>query len=191
MTPLSDGTKITSHTCHHRTASTWPCHHILLFSWPICWKKKKLLSPAPPLILFCLFIILFSSLPPFSPPPLHGCRCMCLQSQTAASGQGDVPLNREEFSVGDSTGEKLIVFPSVQSTPSTCHVNLSPFLSPPYTPSISSITLWVPCWFPSEANGTPAASGLPFVPVALFVVTQFLHKSPLWFQFRSLISRIW
>lgn len=122
------------HTCHPHTASTWPCCHILLLPQPICC--KKLSSLVPPLILFCLFLSLspcfFSS-----PPPLHHCCCICLQSQTAAGGQSDMPLKPEEFTVGDSTGEKLIVFPSIQSTPSVCHVNLCLFLSPSLPPSFS------------------------------------------------------
>ena len=73
----------------------------------------------------------------FSPLPLHCGSCVCLQSQTTAAGQGDMPLNPEEFSVGDSTGEKLIVFPSVQFF---CLVDPPP-----------SIVLRIPCWFPSIA----------------------------------------
>lgn len=149
MTSLSDGTKITWHTCPPPPPPPPPAPRLLdlvitssYFLWPICWKeekKEKFLSPAPPLSPFCLFITLFFPPLPPSPPLYHS------QSQTAASGQGDVPLNPEEFSVGDSTGEKLIVFPSVQSTPSSCHV------SPPPPPSVSSVALRVPCWFPSEA----------------------------------------
>lgn len=120
------------HTCHPHKASTWPCCHILLLPQPICY--KELSSLVPPLILFCLFLSLspcfFSS-----PPPFHyGC-CVCLQSQTEAGGQSDMPLKPEEFTVGDSTGEKLIVFPSIQSTPSVCHVNLCLFLSASLLPS--------------------------------------------------------
>ena len=37
------------------------------------------------------------------------------QSQTSAAGQGDVPLNPEEFNVGETTGEKCLTFPGLQS----------------------------------------------------------------------------
>ncbi len=68
---------------------------------------------------------------------------------------------------------------------------ISPSLHPSLPPSLPQfITLWVPCWFLAKAYA-PAVIGLPFVPVALFVVIQFLHKSPLWLQFRTVISRIW
>lgn len=133
------------HTCHPRTASLWPCRHILLLSRAnLLQNEFCLLCRLSPCFVYFVFFSLF--LPPFppSPPPLHHCcYCTCLQSQTATTGQSDVPLKPEEFTVGDSTGEKLIVFPGVQSTFSACHVNLSlPSSLPPSHPS--------QCEFPAD-----------------------------------------
>lgn len=58
-----------------------------------------------------------------SPLPL----CIHFQSQTSAAGQGDVQLNPEEFTIGETTGDKLIAFLGVQSAPA-CLVNSPPLI---------------------------------------------------------------
>lgn len=84
---------------------------------------------------------------------------MRLQSETAVTGQRDVPLKPDEFTVGESTGEELIVSPSVQSTPSACHISLFLCLhTHTHTPNPPIITLQAPCRFPCEACA-PAVSG--------------------------------
>lgn len=111
ITSLNDGTEITSHTHIHTpaTPALLLLDLVVTSSYspgPVCC-KKKIVSCAASHPVFVYFS------PPFPPPPLHRCCCICLQSQTAAAGQSDVPLKPEEFTVGDSTGEKLIVFPKV------------------------------------------------------------------------------
>lgn len=128
-TLLNDGTKITSHTQTSTPAT--PAQHLLdlvvissYFPANLLQKKeeKKLLSPAPPLILLIFFFF-----PPFLPflLPLFIAAVRFPQSQTAAGGQGDVPLKPEEFTIGESTGERLIIYLSVQSAPSAHGVGLS------------------------------------------------------------------
>lgn len=146
------------HTCHPRATFPWPCRHVLLLSRPVCSKQNCChlcrLSSCFPLC----FIVSFLSLFPCSPPPrLHRGCCLRFQSQSAAGGQSDVPLKPEEFTIGESTGEKFIVFPSVQSTPSACHINPLLFLSVCLPPSPSRckypadfplkhmLQLWVGC----------------------------------------------
>lgn len=116
------GQKWTSTPAHtERAASPRPCCWIALLYR--CLLHKYILFP-------CLFWFLFLSFPP--------------QSQTAAGGQSDVPLKPQEFIVGESTGERLIVSPSVQSALSACHIDLPPSTSP--TPRFS---IWR-CMFPAD-----------------------------------------
>lgn len=118
--------KITSHTQTNTPAT--PAHNLLdlvaTSSYSPGPSVAKKLSPVPPLILFLFISFLFPFFLFFLLLFIPAALC-CIQSQTAGAGQSDVPLKPEEFIVGDSTGEKLIVFPSVQSTPSARHVNLS------------------------------------------------------------------
>lgn len=152
---------------------TLPSHPPTFPGRTVAQKKHKQLSAVPPRILFCLLIILFSLFPLL----LH------LQSQTSAAGQGDVPLKPEEFNVGETTGEKLIAFPGLQSAPHALPIPL------PSLPPFPSTPCAFPAEFPSEAYA-PAVSGLPFVPAALFIVMQLLQESPRWLQLWTLIRKI-
>lgn len=173
------------HTCHPHTASTWPCCHILLLPQPICCKKNVVSCAAshPVLFIFVSFS-LFLFLPSSSSSLL-----LYLSPVTDSGGRTEW----HAFEAGGIHCRRLnrwetdcISKYSINSLCLSCQS-----LSLSVLPSLLlSIMLGLPCWFPSKAYA-PAVSGLPFVPVALFVVIQLLNKSPLWLQFQTVISRIW
>lgn len=155
-TSLNDETEITLHAQTNTPAT--PAQHFL----DLAVTSSYCPGPSVPnkIVVICAAShpVSFLSLFPCSPPPrLHRGCCLRFQSQSAAGGQSDVPLKPEEFTIGESTGEKFIVFPSVQSTPSACHINPLLFLSVCLPPSPSRckypadfplkhmLQLWVGC----------------------------------------------
>lgn len=133
---INTALKITPHTClPRRIYSTPPSHPPTFPGQSVAQKKQIIASASHPVVAY----LLFSSVPILPSPPLP----IRLQSQTSAAGQGDVPLNPEEFNVGETTGEKLITFPDVQSA-----LYVPCQSPPPPSASVPSNSERIPCWFP-------------------------------------------
>lgn len=187
-TSLNDETEITLHAQTHlpppRSISlTLPSRPPTV---PARLFQTKLLSSVPPLILFpslfhCFF---FVSLPLLS--------SSSSSSRLLFAFPVSVGSRRTEWRAFEARrihrrriNRWEIYCVSECSINSLCLSHQSLALSLRLPPSLS-ITLQVPCWFPSKAYA-PAVSGLSFVPVALFLVIPFPRKPRL----QTVISRIW